>query len=76
MKKHHADLIKIWADDDTLIAEFLTPGGKWAESPNGPNFIPSVSYRLRDTDTGMIISFSSGLKKPVKEKEVDYNVTF
>ena len=73
MEKHHAHLIKIWAEDDALIVEFLTPGGKWIGSPNGPSFNPNVSYRLKDTDKS-IISISQGLRKPVKEEEPEYNI--
>lgn len=76
MEKHHADLIKMWADDDALIVEFLTTGGKWIENPDGPNFVPIVSYRLVNPITGSIITLSQGIRKPVEEKEPEYSIIF
>ena len=74
MERHHANLIKIWSEDKDIVTEFLTPGGKWVQLSDAPSFAPLVSYRLRDT--GMIISFSQGLRKPVKEEEPEYNITW
>ena len=74
MERQHANLIKIWSEDKDIVTEFLTPGGKWVQLSDTPNFAPLVSYRLRDT--GMIVSFSQGLIKPVKEKEPEYNITW
>ena len=74
MERQHANLIKIWSEDKDIVTEFLTPGGKWVQLSDTPNFAPLVSYRLRDT--GMIVSFSPGLKNPVKEKEPEYNITW
>lgn len=76
MERHHVNLIKLWAENDDLEIEFLSPGGKWVLTVDGTQFHKSISYRLLNIAKGIVVSFSAKYEKPVEEEELDYNVTF
>lgn len=42
----HAELIKQWADDDSLIIETQMPSGIWKVTSD-PMWLPSAGYRIQ-----------------------------
>lgn len=63
--RHHAELIKAWAEDESLILEWLLGEGdsyeSWNYAPVSGDFYIGTSYRLIDR-LGNVIMVSEGKK--------------
>lgn len=45
MRRAHSELIKQWADDDTLVVEYLSDSGRWTYC-DLPGWDVNTKYRL------------------------------